>query len=72
MANSADGDLAVPLTCPNCGWTERRPPRWFEDHAFYGCAKCRVMIEIDPGQREAARAYQGLLDALDAAFGRSV
>ena len=62
-------DITIAMPCPKCADITRRHFEWFARHTFYGCRKCRAVIEVDPGYRELAKSYEGLVKALNAAFG---
>jgi hypothetical protein len=62
-------DITIAMPCPNCADITRKHFAWFKRHTFYGCEKCRAVIEIDPSYHELPRGYEALVKALNAAFG---
>jgi DNA-directed RNA polymerase subunit RPC12/RpoP len=37
----------LPLTCPKCRASTRKPVRWVQEHTFYVCAGCGASVLID-------------------------
>jgi hypothetical protein len=63
-------DIAISMRCPHCGDVARKHFRWFRRHMFYGCRNCRRVIEVHPGYRDLAGAYEKLVEAANEAFGK--
>jgi hypothetical protein len=62
-------DITIAMPCPNCAAETRKHFAWFRRHTFYGCRKCRSVIEVHADYRELAAAYEKLVEAADKAFG---
>jgi hypothetical protein len=61
-------DITIAMPCPTCADITRKHFEWFLRHTMCACGKCGALIQVDPGYRRTAEAYEQLVKALNAAF----